>query len=828
MITQTVASAESRRTYRIGSRPPSWRALRVSCPRPTAPRQPGVSPATDLHTPQSGCCAPNTPIYSVSSSTAAPPAQAGRRVDGGAEVIRFTEWPNVKMTAGTTREMPWTDFVAMLNSVPVIAEKVRCAVVKLATFNGPRSDAALAEVTGVELDFDAGTVSIDHAAARLDEFHIRAVLYTSHSHTPERPRWRVLAPLARPCPPLERAHFLARLNGALCGIAAPESFTPAQPYFIGRAPGAEYKVIVTGEDGSCIDELDELDKIAIGKPRDKTQGAAVQTGSRENWLADLLNGDDVHGNALRVVGSMVARGLDDETIEAVFESFFDAIAKARGFDRATALVHSGELDRMIAGARRKGFEPATGVLSIADRLEQRARAAQQAVDTHHLLNGPREMTIAALPEAPTVVPCPSIRFRELCDALAALYGIGGRGAEAVALAAVSTWAAREYAEPVHLPIIVCGRDDREAAQKGAGREVAARVRRAYLALTRATGHRSRVWKGRIGTFDGLMKRLYREPALCYAAGDIAALGETALRQNTGSIDHLWAEIANECPTAMDFTVDASSLGQYSTATVDIEAPALSVFVTVGDERLEGLFNTRGMLYDYTCGAVWLDVRANGEMPQIEPENASVPPWIVDRAREIVPLKAPMACLTHEGEKEARGMPLPSVGAPEPRPGRDCLIDDDVLRVLEDMSTEAARRNARRIAQGVACWESPDEPRVTGELMRWARTLVIRAEWERAEHAAVQVNERGQRADADLVVEVVARSRTKGVTKTEIGDARWALKKLSAEQLSELLSKLCDESDGPPRIVCARSGRGSRYYLPHHRPVEKSLARDKAA
>ena len=66
---------------------------------------------------------------------------------------------------------------------------------------------------------------------------------------------------------------------------------------------------------------------------------------------------------------MVAKGLDDATIEAVFESFWDTIAKSRGEARAEALIAAPELDRMIAGAREKGFAPMTGEESKAKMQE---------------------------------------------------------------------------------------------------------------------------------------------------------------------------------------------------------------------------------------------------------------------------------------------------------------------------------------------------------------------------------------------------------------------------------------------------------------------------
>lgn len=119
-------------------------------------------------------------------------------------------------------------------------DKATLPLVKLATFGDARTekgslrhDANLLRVSGVEGDYDAGAVSPQDAAERLRQAGIAALIYTTPSHTADAPRWRVLAPLARPVAPAEREALCARLNGALGGILAAESFTPSQSYYFG-------------------------------------------------------------------------------------------------------------------------------------------------------------------------------------------------------------------------------------------------------------------------------------------------------------------------------------------------------------------------------------------------------------------------------------------------------------------------------------------------------------------------------------------------------------------------------------------------------------------
>lgn len=73
-------------------------------------------------------------------------------------------------------------------------------------------------------------------------------------------------------------------------------------------------------------------------------------------LAELLQGESVHENALRIVGRLVAKGADDQLIHLVFSAVAPEVAKQRGAERASALM-GVELAGMIEGARRKGYAP---------------------------------------------------------------------------------------------------------------------------------------------------------------------------------------------------------------------------------------------------------------------------------------------------------------------------------------------------------------------------------------------------------------------------------------------------------------------------------------
>jgi hypothetical protein len=184
------------------------------------------------------------------------------------DAIRVTLFRDVGASKLQAFDWSFDELADKLNQATVYPTKADCPLIKLATFGEARSDkgslrhdANVIEITGIEADYDGEKVTLAEAQMLLYEQGIAAILYTSPSHTEERPRWRVLAPLSKPYPPTDRARFVGRLNGALGGILAPESFTLSQSYYAGRVQGAPYHVArVRGE---CIDLLDQLDAGAI-------------------------------------------------------------------------------------------------------------------------------------------------------------------------------------------------------------------------------------------------------------------------------------------------------------------------------------------------------------------------------------------------------------------------------------------------------------------------------------------------------------------------------------------------------------------------------------
>jgi hypothetical protein len=162
-----------------------------------------------------------------------------------------------------------------------------------------RHDANVERITGIEIDYDIEQVSFANALTALNELQIAALLYTSPSHSSDKPRWRVLAPTSEPLTPELRAKLVAQLNGALKAklavdtVAKSESFALSQAFYYGWVcdspkPDHRAEVII----GSFIDHLDleQYEALGAAGANNKTStgtghSAGMGTGGSIDWTA---------------------------------------------------------------------------------------------------------------------------------------------------------------------------------------------------------------------------------------------------------------------------------------------------------------------------------------------------------------------------------------------------------------------------------------------------------------------------------------------------------------------------------------------------------------
>src|SRR5205085_9193492 len=106
-----------------------------------------------------------------------------------------------------------------------------------------RHDANVTSVSGLEADYDGGKVTVEEAVERVRSAGISTIVYTSPSHTPEKPKWRILAPLSATITGtveemrVARAAQMDRLHGIIGGGFDNVSWTLSQSFYFGSVVG---------------------------------------------------------------------------------------------------------------------------------------------------------------------------------------------------------------------------------------------------------------------------------------------------------------------------------------------------------------------------------------------------------------------------------------------------------------------------------------------------------------------------------------------------------------------------------------------------------------
>lgn len=217
--------------------------------------------------------------------------------------MKLTIFNGVGATSCQQRELSWPEFAQWTLAPSEYHDKASCPLIKLATVGDVRTargslrhDGNIQEVWGIEGDYDGGQIAPEVAYYELAKAGIKSVIYTTPSHTEEYPRWRVIAPFEKKHQPAERREAVARLNGALGGILAKESFTLSQSFYFGKINGSHnYKAyVVPGQAIDCIQGLTPVYPIGINQ-----SDAPIE---RDPWVFNAEVYKDLH-DALKYVSS---------------------------------------------------------------------------------------------------------------------------------------------------------------------------------------------------------------------------------------------------------------------------------------------------------------------------------------------------------------------------------------------------------------------------------------------------------------------------------------------------------------------------------------------
>jgi hypothetical protein len=202
------------------------------------------------------------------------------------ERFPVTIFRDIKARTKTEREFSVGELAELIRATAA-AEKHGLPLLKLASFGDKRTekgslrfDDNMVRVFGAESDYDGGAMSFEDAVARAREAGVSTILYTSPSHTPEKPRWRGLFPFAGAMLPAGRALMADRANAIFGGVLSRETWALSQAYFFGRVYGRKFRLEVI--EGEPIDVRSDLKgTIQISKPPE-----IVGTAARCEFLSD--------------------------------------------------------------------------------------------------------------------------------------------------------------------------------------------------------------------------------------------------------------------------------------------------------------------------------------------------------------------------------------------------------------------------------------------------------------------------------------------------------------------------------------------------------------
>jgi hypothetical protein len=226
--------------------------------------------------------------------------------------IHVTVFDNMAATDRVTYDLTLPQISDMVQRVSA-PTKSQLPWIKMARFGdlrtpkgSLRNNANVRSISGVELDFDGENIGIDDVLAKFKRLNCRALVYTSPSHTREKPRWRALFPTSRELEDTTTRRVLAtRIDAYFDNIFDPASFTLSQSFYFGRAldnPNPDHRVAIV--DGIFIDLRPDLAKFdvvltlqCIGQPPERRNHTPIAALACEPAMVAMLRADAGKGQS---------------------------------------------------------------------------------------------------------------------------------------------------------------------------------------------------------------------------------------------------------------------------------------------------------------------------------------------------------------------------------------------------------------------------------------------------------------------------------------------------------------------------------------------------
>jgi hypothetical protein len=253
---------------------------------------------------------------------------------------------------------------ALFVNPPTAKTKAKLPLLKLAIFSGEstaakclRHDAAVTSVTGCELDYDEGSMTMEEAAARFRDAGVCALLYKTPGSTLEHPRWRGVFPFAQSYSGSTDAMKAYRAGAVTAAVeilgepVANESYTLSQAFYFGVVEGKEWNCVDTL--GKCIDEVYDIE-VFINRPG--SQGKSnrkVNSDDRLDVVAaikEISTGAVFHTNLTRLAAHYVALGMKRAPVLSELTQFMNKSQDA-GTERWDKRMN--DLPRLVDSAIEK-------------------------------------------------------------------------------------------------------------------------------------------------------------------------------------------------------------------------------------------------------------------------------------------------------------------------------------------------------------------------------------------------------------------------------------------------------------------------------------------
>ena len=207
----------------------------------------------------------------------------------------YTAFENLHSQQGQQHSIDWPGFCSFIQQVPAYPDKSAQPLIKLGTYGAFSRANDLLSAEGLELDYDDGQITPEQAADLLRAEGLRAIVCSTYTSAPDKPKWRAFLPLSKPYAAKHRAALVGAVDSILGHVIAPESYREKQIFFIGRNPESDYSVIQC--EGECLDTLPAMQQAArdylAEKKAEALAAANVKTEALQRARVEKVAGGQV-------------------------------------------------------------------------------------------------------------------------------------------------------------------------------------------------------------------------------------------------------------------------------------------------------------------------------------------------------------------------------------------------------------------------------------------------------------------------------------------------------------------------------------------------------